>query len=324
MRVAVAELIPQELLAGMDEAARIHVAQRVGSGLVGEPANAADRRAAELLAHSLAKDAIERVRSALSMAIRHADHLPRDLAMMLAHDVDSVSCPFLEVTDVFSDTDWRSLILTISRSALIAVARRDSMSDSLALSLAEMGDSVVAETLVENPKAPMGAAVCDVLLDRFTPEIWVLDKLAERGDLLGDIVVRLTARVSEAAREKLAATYGMDEFTAPVAAEAETAALLQTVKALSTKDLIAAAKTLRAEARLTPFLLLAALRDREKAFLEVALSVVSGRSLAHVRSVLGRADEATVRGLLDTVDVPATMQDEFWTEIEAMRAVQKG
>jgi hypothetical protein len=45
------------------------------------------------------------------------------------------------------------------------------MADSLALSLAEIGDSVVTETLVENASAPMNAAVCDTLLQRFETEI---------------------------------------------------------------------------------------------------------------------------------------------------------
>ena len=307
----------------MDEDARMQVAQRVGSCLSEDTVSAADRMAAELLAQELAKDAIERVRCALSNAIRHARHLPRDLARMLAHDVDSVCCPFLEVTDVFSDADWQSLILTISRSARVAVAKRGSISESLALALAEMGDSVVAETLVDNPAAPMGAVVCDVLIDRFPSEIWVLDKMAQRDDLFGDIVAKLTTRVSAAAREKLAATYQVDDFTAPVAAEAETVAVLQAVKTLSTKDMIAAAETLHAEKRLTPYLLLTALCDGETAFLEVALSVISSRSLAHVRSVLGRADETTVRGLFGKAGVPESMRDDFWTEIEAMRQAKK-
>ncbi len=54
------------------------------------------------------------------------------------------------------------------------------MPDSLALSLAEIGGSVVTETLVENASAPMNAAVCDTLFQRFESEIWVLDKMAAR------------------------------------------------------------------------------------------------------------------------------------------------
>lgn len=312
-----------ELLSDMDEAERAQVARRVGTTLSEQDGTPADRRAAELLADSLARDAVEQVRAALSMAIRDAKHLPRDLAMMLVHDVDSVACPFLEMTDVFSDADWQSLVLTISRSAQIAVARRETMTDGLALCLAEMGDSIVAETLIENPHAPMGSAVCDVLLDRFQSEIWVIDKLADRDDLLGDIVVRLVSHVSTAAREKLAAAYGFNEFTAPVAADAEIAAVLNAVKSLSTTDLIAAAETLHGDKRLTPSLLLAAASDGQLAFFEVGISVVSGRSLTHVRSVLERADETAVRGLFGKFGIREYLADEFWAEVEAMRREMK-
>lgn len=312
-----------QFLTGMDDDGRVLIAARVGSVLSEDATSAADRRAAELLAHDLAKDAIERVRCALSDAIKNAIHLPRPLAMMIAHDVDSVACPFLEVTEVFSETDWQSLLLTISRNARISAARRASMPDSLALSLAETGDSVVAETLVENPATPMNAAVCDTLLQRFESEIWVLDKMAEREDLLADIVTKLVLKVSAAARGKMAAAYNLEDFTAPLAAEAESAAVLKTVATMSRKELVAAAETLHAGQRLTPYLMLDALRDRQLAFLEAAISVISSRSIEHVRSVLERADPATVAKLLDTAGVPAAMLDDYRLEIEAVRAAKK-
>ncbi len=322
MRV-VEEFSSQDQLAGLDEAARAVVAGRVGAVLSGGNTPEADRRAAELLAHDLARDAIERVRRALSDAVKHAAHLPRPLAMMMAHDVDSVACPFLEVTEVFSETDWRSLVLTISRGARIAVARRTNMPDSLAFSLAELGDSIVAETLVGNTSAPMTAAVCDTLLGRFESEIWVLDKMAEREDLLVGIVTRLTLQVSAAARKKLAKAYQLEDFTAPVAAEAEIAAVLDTVRPCTVKELIAAAKALHKEDRLTPFLLRGALGDGQIAFLEAAISVLSGRSIEHVRSVLERADADTVAKLLGKAGVPDALQDEFWTAIDAVRQNRK-
>ena len=317
------EFRSQDQLAGLDDAARALVAGRVGAVLSAETTSPADRLAAEMLAQDIARDVVEQVRCALSNAIRNAHHLPRPLAMMLAHDVDSVACPFLEVTEVFTEADWQSLILTISRNARVTVARRQNMPDSLALSLAEIGDSVVAETLVENAAAPMTAVVCDTLLQRFESEIWVLDKMAERPDLLADVVIKLTLKVSAAAREKLAVLYQQEDFTSPVAAEAESAAVLQTVGSMSRKDLVAAAETLHSDGRLTPFLLLDALRDRQHAFLEVALSVISGRSIEHVRSVLERADTATVDGLLCKVGVLKPMLDDFRTEIEAVRACKK-
>ena len=114
-------------------------------------------------AQDIARDVAEQVRCALSNAIRNAHHLPRPLAMMLAHDVDSVACPFLEVTEVFTEADWQSLILTISRNASVAVARRENMPDSLALALAGIGDLVVAEPPVENAAAPMISVLLEEL-----------------------------------------------------------------------------------------------------------------------------------------------------------------
>ena len=222
---AMQQLAPDSLLTGKDEEACVQIAQRVGLHLCDEILSETDRRAAELLARALADDAIESVRVELSKAIGHAKHLPRDLALKLAHDVDSVACPFLEVTEVFSDSDWQQLILTISRGACAAVARRTPMSEGIANSLAQIGDSIVTETLIENPAAPMTKSICHTVMDRFSSEIWVLDKLASRDDLISEIAIKLTTIVSAAAREKLQNTYKLPDFTEPVAAEAETEAV---------------------------------------------------------------------------------------------------
>ena len=212
-------------LAGKDENARLQVAQRVGARLVQEDIATAERQAAEALARTLAEDAIERVRRQLSFAVRDARNLPRDIAMRIAHDVDSVACPFLEVTEVFDDSDWRQLILTISRGARIAVARRGSLSEGLALALTELGDSLVAETLVENSAAPMTMPVCSTIAKRSLDAPWVLDKLAEREDLPQEIIAHLCVQVSSAARAKLERNYNLPAQTDAVVADADAAAM---------------------------------------------------------------------------------------------------
>ncbi|MBT5457421.1 MAG: DUF2336 domain-containing protein, partial [Rhodospirillaceae bacterium] len=150
-------------------------------------------------------------------------------------------------------------------------------------------------------------------------EIWVLDKLALREDLIAEIVVELTTLVSAAARKKLAATYNLQEFTDPLVAEAEISAVLQTIKKVSTKGLISLAETLQTDGRLKPYLLLAALRERQLGFLEAALSVMTRRSLEHVRSVIDRANLDPVKDLLKTARIPDLMYDDFWKEIKTSR-----
>ncbi len=316
------QLEPNNPLKGQDEEACVEIAQRVGLKLSDVLLPEADRRAAELLAHALADDAIERVRSELSKAIRHAKFLPRDLALKLAHDVDSVSCPFLEATEVFSDSDWQQLISTISRGACAAVARRTQLSEEIANSLAQIGDSIVTETLIENPTAPMTKSICYTLMDRFSSETWVLDKLALRDDLISEIAVKLTTVVSAAMREKLSSTYGLPDFTEPVSADSEIGALLQIVKKTPAADLIAISEKLNKEGKLKPMLVLKALQENHFSFLEAALSVLAGRSQEHVRSVMLRAGLHSVKQLLGNAQIPDFMHEDIWKEVEVFRKNQ--
>lgn len=308
-----------QLLDGKDEDSRCDIARRVGERLSVDDISAADRRAAETLARMLAADAIERVRRALSETVGRAPLLPKDIALKIAHDVDAVAIPFLEITEVFSDSDWDRLVLTLSRGALVAVSGRSSMSEVLARRLAELGDSVVVERLIDNAAAPMTEPVCHTIIDRFELETWVLDKLADRGDLIADVAAALTLKVSRMAREKLTAKYDLAEHGAAVMSEAETAALVQLVADTRGGNMLALARRLKQEKKLTPDLTLAALRGGSDEFCEAALSLLSGTRVEHVASVLRRADAATVLRLLSKAGVPADMRAVFLAEIEVAR-----
>ena len=235
------------MLDGKDEDARSKIADRVGERLSSDEMSQTDRRAAEILARALAKDAIVRVRRALSMTVRNAQHLPLDIGLIIAHDVDSVACPFLAVTDIFSDEDWSQLLLTISRGARATVAKRSPMQEVVAKGLSGVGDSVVAENLIENSAVPMTKAVCQTLINRFETEVGVLDKLALRDDLITDIAVQLTGRVSDAVRDKLSRTYKIPGSFDPVVEEAAIGAIVVLLKDTSEEDLMVVVQTLQAE-----------------------------------------------------------------------------
>ena len=310
------------LLDGKGEDDRARIAVRVGQRLSIDDLPDVERRATEALARMLVQDAIERVRRELCMAVRHSKLLPRDIALKIAHDVDSVACPFLEVTGVFSDSDWQQLVLTLSRGALAAVARRSPVSESLARSLAELGDSVVAETLVDNPAAPMTAVVCDTLLGRFDSQIWILDRLAERDDLLAEIVVRLTEKVSAAAREKLQRRYGMAEPIAAVSAEGQIRALLAVVRATPVPGLPALVQALKTEDKLTHKFLLTAAREGLTDFVVAAMAARASQRPEQVKSVLLHAGIGAVTRLFRQAGIPAAMFDDLWAAVLVARGKQ--
>lgn len=307
------------LLSGRAEDERARIAVRVGERLSDADLPEVERRATEELARALVQDAIERVRLALSTTVRHVKTLPRDIALTIAHDVDAVACPFLEVTEVFSDADWQQLMLTLSRSAVAAVARRSEMSEGLALSLAEFGDSVTAETLIDNPAAPMTAIVCDTLIGRFDAQIWVLDRLAGRNDLLAEIAVQLTEKVSAAARDKLERRYGMAEQIAAVSVEAHASALLAMVQGTPVPGLPALVRALKNEDKLTFKFLLAAARDGLVDFVAAALADHAAQQPEQVGNVLLHGSIGAVTRLCRQAGVPAAMIDDLWAALLVAR-----
>lgn len=308
-----------DFLEGEGEDTRLRIARRVGETLSADDLTPAERLAAEALARDLVCDVIESVRRELSKAIRHAKYLPREIALKIAHDVDSVACPFLEVTEVFSESDWQQLVLTISRGARVAVARRRSMSEGLALALAETGDTLVTETLVENLDAPMTSPVCHSLIERSTGSVWLMDKLAERDGLKEEIVTKLCSVVSAAAREKLSRTYDLTDFTDPIGVEAEFASLSQLVRETSGPRLASLAERLRRDGMLTPIFLLQVIRQGSIEFFEVAMSVLSSIRVELVQSTVRHGERAPMGEILRRSGVPTTLQKDFWVAIEDAR-----
>jgi uncharacterized protein (DUF2336 family) len=314
----------ESLLSGKDEHARSAIARRVGERLTLGELDEADRKAAEALAKALAADAVERVRAALSLSVRHAKYLPRPIALKIAHDVDSVACPFLETTEVFSEADWQQLVLTISHSALVAVARRASMPESLAVSLAELGDQQVAATLVANAAVPMTVRVCGTLIDRFQAVPAIMDGLAARPDLLAEVAVQLTTKVSAAVRAKLEQRYGLPDHTAAVVGEAEGGALLAIVRRTPPEEMPALALALRREGKLGDMLLLQAAGETLTTFVAAALAERAGVRLEQAEGVLLHAGARAVVELLRKAGIADTLHDAFWAALSRARSGNPG
>ena len=304
---------------GKDEDARLEIAQRVGTCLCTEDLPASERKAAEALAWYLATDAIVRVRVALADALKNAQFLSKELAVKIAHDIDDIACPFLEVTDVFDDDDWCELVKTISAGALLAVARRTSMSEGVAAAIAKAADIKVAEELVDNYAAPMTPLVCHPIIDSHGEAQQIMDKLSERPDLHPEIAAKLLAKVSETAREKLSERYDMPNHLAPVVAEAEIASVIQLIKQTSASRMSSVAKQLQDEDKLDHQLLIASLRDDAVEFFEAAMALLTNADLLKIKRAVRLDGPEEFATLLGQADVPSAIHGEFWQALQRAR-----
>ena len=260
-----------------------------------------------------------RVRAALAEALKNAKFLSKELAVKIAHDVDDIACPFIEVTDVFDDDDWCELVKTISAGALLAVARRTSMSEGLAAAIAKAADVKAAEELIDNFSAPMTPPVCNPIIDNHGEAEQVMNKLSERPDLHPEIAAKLIAKVSESAREKLSERYDLPNHLAPVVAEAEIASMIQLIKQTSATRMGSVAKQLQDEDKLDHQLLIASLRDDAVEFFEAAMALLTSADLLKIKRAVRLDGPEEFAALLGQADVPAAIHGEFWQALQKAR-----
>lgn len=169
------------------------VAAQFGSDRLDE----GERLIAEDILRGLMKDAEVRVREALAAQLKSFSGLPYDMALTLARDVESVSLPMLEVSDVLRDEDLIEIVRTGSPAKQLAIAGRPQVSAPLAGALIDTRNEAAVARMVANP----GAALDDRLLERTVAEYGhseaVCGSLAQRPKLPAAISERLMEAVTE-------------------------------------------------------------------------------------------------------------------------------
>ena len=83
-----------------------------------------DREKAYEILRVMAADAAELVRRAVSLTLKNSPNVPRDVAMRLARDVETVSLPILNFSPVFTDADLCEIVRIGGPARQIAIASR--------------------------------------------------------------------------------------------------------------------------------------------------------------------------------------------------------
>lgn len=169
------------------------VAVHFSAAKLGDP----ERRIAEDILRGLIKDAEVRVREALAAQLKDYSGLPRDMALTLARDVESVSLPILQYSDVLTDEDLIEIVRSGSPEKQVAIAGRPMVSARLAGALIDTENDVAVARMVANP----GAMLDEHLLERTVTEYGhsdaVCGSLAERPKLPAAISERLMGAVTQ-------------------------------------------------------------------------------------------------------------------------------
>lgn len=295
------------LLSNPSGEARVETAVKVASEFSHDLSDQ-ERTLAEEIFRLLMRDAEVRVREALSENLKDNRALPNDVALSLAKDVESVSLPVLEFSDVLSEDDLLELVQTQGPGKQAAIANRASVSQSLSDALVANGTDEVVATLVSNEGANISDATFNKVVDQFGKSDQVQNGMVNRSHLPLAISERLVTVVSEKYRERLVAKHELSPHMAmDLVLQSREKATLGLSEGSSDADLDVLVQSMNRNGRLTLSIVMRSLCIGDVAFFEAALVELASIPGDNARILLRDGGMKGVEGVYRATGLPASV-----------------
>jgi len=280
---------------------RVEIATKVAAGFNGSALGAEERRIAEDILRGLVKDAEVRVREALSAQLKDCPDLPRDVALTLAQDAESVALPMLRYSEVLNDDDLVAILRTGGPDHHIAIAGRNPVSAFLAEAVIDSGYEDAVNCLVANEGAELDSRLLGRVLTEYGQFEQVRTSLAQRRQLpsaiseqLMDIVTRQI--VGQLAQEHELSLSVVSSFLRK-ARDRATISMLQEEN-LTDAELRAQVVDLDLQGRLSTSMAFRALSVGNLRFFEMAMARLAGVPVENARALLGDDGDLGLESLL--------------------------
>ena len=315
------------LVRGRDDEERATAAYKICRSIdqrpLSDPLTAEEREAAHDILRVMAADAAESVRRALAVTLKASPVLPRDIALKLARDVDSVAVPVLNFSPSFTDADLAEVVRVSPAVKQVAIAYRPKLSDTVTTALADYGVEDALKIACANDNADFSEAALAKTLERFPHSEGVKTAIGYRPTLSLRIAERLTQLASASLREHLKAHHGVDAAAAleltGEAAERAVADLAE--QASRAEDAASFAAHLHAEGRLTSSLLLRVLAQGDISFFEHGLAQLAGVPHPRTWMMIHDAGPLGLRAIYERAGLPVRMFPAFRAGVDTYRSV---
>lgn len=288
------------------------------------PLSDEDRALAADILRVMAADAAELVRKAIAETLRSSPVVPRDVAVKLARDVESVCLPLLSFSPAFTDADLAEIVRLGGPVRQVAIAKRPELSRAVTDSLAEYGGERAVATACANPGADFAEGGLNRIIDRFEVSERVLAAVAYRAALPLAITERLINLVTEEVRDHLVTHHATAAVTALeiVTAAAERATVDLVDQAGKTADVRGLVTHLNAEKRLTASLLLRALANGHMTFFEWGVAELAGVPHHRTWLMIHDAGPLGLRAIYERAGLPARLFPAFRAAVDTFHAME--
>ncbi len=285
----------------------------------------ADRLAAQKIIRVMSEDAVELVRRALAITLRASPLVPRDVALRLARDVESVALPIIGASPALTDEDLIEIVRAGDAARQVAAAGRPWVSRDVAETIAAEGVEAAVRTLCANDNADVSERAMNAAIHRYPRSRDIVTALAYRRVLPLGITEQLIALASDAVREHLVTRHALaPEVAIRLAQGARERATVDLVDQASVaQDLPAFCAQLNARKALTASLLLRGLARGAMGFFEYGIAELSG--VKHQRAWLMIHDSGPLglKAIYDRAGLPPRLFQAFRAGVDTWRALQQ-
>jgi uncharacterized protein (DUF2336 family) len=312
------------LVKGVTPDVRAAAAYKLCRSIDTAPLSGEDRDTAQEILRVMAGDAAELVRRALAVTLKASPLVPRDVALKLARDVESISLPLLSFSPVFLDSDLVDIVRLGGPVRQLAIARRPMLSRSVTDAIAEHGGDRAVASACANDNADFAESALQQVMARFETHEKVLAAIAYRNALPLSVSEKLVTLVGDHLRDHLIAHHAIPADTALTLAvgAAERATMDLVDEAGRAADIKGFVSHLASEGRLTPSLLLRGVAQGHITFFEWGIAELAGVPHHRTWLMIHDAGPLGLRAIYERAGLPARLFPAFRAAVDTYHAME--
>ena len=269
-----------------------------------------ERQIAEQIFRLLVRDTEIKVRTSLAQNLKESTLIPRDIVLSMVNDVNEVSLPILEYSQVLNDSDLLDIMHgTQENSRFMAISRRTNISEVVSGTLVNKGGGEVVGSLLSNKGAFISDDILSQIIEEYKESPVLMESMTNRARLPISVVEKLLNVVSSNIGESLKKKYKFPDETIQKEVEknreSETLNLVRSAR--SHEDVGSLINHLRDSNRLTPSMILSALCQGNFDFFESSLALLSNIQVENARKLIADRGELGFRAIYNKSGLPETM-----------------
>jgi uncharacterized protein (DUF2336 family) len=323
-RTALTEEDIRTLVKGATADERAAAALKLCRAMDPPPLTAAEREVAAEIVRIMAADAAELVRRALAVTLKDSALVPRDVALRLARDTESICLPLLNWSPAFTDQDLAEIVRLGGPVRQLAVAKRPMLSRTVTDVIARHGGEHAVTAACANDNADFAESALQQVIARFETHERVLQAVAYRRALPLAVTETLITLVGEQLRDHLLAHHALSaEAALAVSAGASERATVDLVdQAGAIADVRGFVAHLNATQRLTASLLLRALAHGHMSFFEWGVAELSGVPHHRTWLMIHDAGPLGLRAIYERAGLPVRLFPAFRAAVDTYHSME--